>query len=120
MNILWTIIPLLFVNSANATETLWQDQKTRSTDDTSNTTPLQNYRLLGLDEAQLQTQLAQAALPNTQARSEQSTLSLPLPDGGFASVTATPAKPSPPRSQQNIQIFKPGKSSELMAKSLVV
>ncbi|WP_051542853.1 reprolysin-like metallopeptidase [Thiothrix lacustris] len=92
MNILWTIIPLLFVNSANATETLWQDQKTRSTDDTSNTTPLQNYRLLGLDEAQLQTQLAQAALPNTQARSEQSTLSLPLPDGGFASVTATPSE----------------------------
>lgn len=93
MNPLWAILPLTVVSNANATETLWQDIQARSTD-TSSESHLQHYRLLRLDEAQLQTQLAQVPLATstTQARAALPTLSLPLPDGGFANVTATPSE----------------------------
>lgn len=80
MNPLWAILPLAWVNSTHANPALWQDIQARNTTETANVTPLQHYRLLALDEAQLP---AQATLP---------TLSLPLPDGGFAQVTATPSE----------------------------
>jgi hypothetical protein len=79
MKILWAIPPLLFIGSTHASDSLWQDIQARSAD-AANVPHLQHYRLLGLDEAQLPTQLAEA------------TLSLPLPDGGFASVTVTPSE----------------------------
>ena len=91
MKILWTILPLLFVSNVNATETLWQDHQARHAE-TAKAAQLQHYRVLSLDEAQLQTQLAQTPLStdsSTQARAALPTLSLPLPDGGFANVSAT-------------------------------
>jgi hypothetical protein len=80
MNPLWVILPLAWVSNAHADAALWQDIQARSTTAATDTTALKHYRLLALDEAQLP---AQAALP---------TLSLPLPDGGFAQVTATPSE----------------------------
>lgn len=96
MSHLWAMLPLLFVTSVSANENPWQDIQARST--ATAATPeshLQHYRLLGLDETQLQTQLAQTApvvASDVQARGALPTLSLPLPDGGFATVTATPTE----------------------------
>ncbi len=78
MNHLWIILLAVLATSAAADTgtSPWHDIAARGTP-TGAEAHLQHYRLLGLDEAPLKEQLAQTKL------------SLPLPDGGFAAVTAT-------------------------------
>lgn len=92
---IWAIVALLLAGNANADPTLWQDIQARSATTSSETSRLQHYRLLALDEDRLKEQLAQTttlANSGAQARAALPSLSLPLPDGGFAEVTTTPTE----------------------------
>lgn len=87
----WAMLALLLAGNANADPSLWRDIQARSA--TSTPSHLQHYRLLSLDEERLTEQLFQSTAlleSGTQARPEQMSLSLPLPDGGFAEVSITP------------------------------
>ena len=90
----------LLATTANADTTGWQDIQSQNTNnEAANTTSarLQQFRLLSLDETNLKNQIDlttsnNAALASgTQARTASITLSLPLPDGSFAEVIATPS-----------------------------
>ena len=90
----------LLATTANADTTSWQDIQTQNTNNKeANTTSarLQQFRLLSLDETNLKNQIDLTSSNNTalansaQARAESITLSLPLPDGSFAEVIATPS-----------------------------
>lgn len=92
MKHLWIAIATLLACNANAGDSLWTDIQGRGTA-TSTESRLQQFRLLGLDETGLKAQLSQVATyatNETQARAASPTLNLPLPDGSFAAVTATP------------------------------
>ena len=89
----------LLATTANADTTSWQDIQAQNTDndasDTTNAHP-QTFRLLQLDEDSLKHQIDTVATTAVlsvaaQARTTNLTLSLPLPDGSFAEVTATPS-----------------------------
>ncbi|MBU0655464.1 MAG: hypothetical protein KJ914_10080 [Gammaproteobacteria bacterium] len=60
----------------------------------TNASPLQQYRRMLLNEESLRSSLNQAAssATNAQGRTAITTISLPLPDGSFAAVTATPTQ----------------------------
>lgn len=91
MKHLWAILLLLVATNVNATPSLWQDVQARGATNPTES-GLQHYRLLHLDEAQLLEQLAQtssASSNNAQARTALPSISLPLPDGGFANVAVT-------------------------------
>ncbi|UOG93239.1 MAG: M12 family metallo-peptidase [Candidatus Thiothrix sulfatifontis] len=91
MKILWAILSLLVMTNVDAATSLWQDIQARGSA-TPTTAGLQHYRLLHLNETEWLAQLAQTASANTQARGASPSLELPLPDGGFASVTVTPTE----------------------------
>lgn len=77
--------------AVQANQAGWQDRSAKSADGQAVVaTPLQRYRLLALDETALQQQLAMPVLEGAgqQARLPLPSLSLPLPDGGFAVVQA--------------------------------
>ncbi len=93
MKYLWAILPLLVATNAGAAPPLWQDIQARGAKATES--GLQHYRLLHLNETQLLAQLAhtdRSNSANAQARTTLPSISLPLPDGGFASVTVTPTE----------------------------
>ncbi|WGZ93839.1 MAG: M12 family metallo-peptidase [Candidatus Thiothrix putei] len=94
MKILWMLAPLYFANSvsANTLPALWQDISARNTRVTATSAHLQDYRLLHLDEAQWLAQADTLLTPNTleKARTNLPRLDLPLPDGGFATVSIEP------------------------------
>ena len=94
MKYLWAILPLLVATNAEAAPPVWQDIQARGASKATES-GLQHYRLLHLDETQLLAQLAQTSgvsQANAQARAALPSISLPLPDGGFASVTVTPTE----------------------------
>lgn len=92
----------LFATAAQADSGSWQDipsnaqARATTTTDTANSTSarLQTYRLLSVDEASLKNQILLAQTDsntiNAQARGAATTISLPLPDGSFAELIATP------------------------------
>lgn len=92
-----TIVLLLLANTtAGANTFIWQDQGMIQNDSAvsarssgADVSPLQQYRRLTLDEAALRKLLMHDAQPNVQTRTSGNTLSLPLPNGSFATVTAT-------------------------------
>lgn len=113
MKFLGAILALLFSGTASAGQSAWQDIQARgATTSASITTPIQHYRLLGLDEGRLREQLFQSqtgVASGLQARAGQQTLSLPLPEGGFAELTATPSEVLAPEIAANhsdIQTWK--------------
>lgn len=88
----WALLLGLLTATANADTSLWRDLQAKAAE-AEPPTPLQHYRLLALDETRLTEQLANpSVLPTTQAQARAAlpTLSLPLPDGGFAEVSVQP------------------------------
>ncbi|MEB4590891.1 M12 family metallo-peptidase [Candidatus Thiothrix sp. Deng01] len=88
-------LALMLAANANADDTPWRDIQARGAT-TGEAAALKEYRLLSLDEAQLKTQLLQmptaASATDAQARASAQTFSIPLPNGGFVEVTATPTE----------------------------
>ncbi|MBU0655462.1 MAG: hypothetical protein KJ914_10070 [Gammaproteobacteria bacterium] len=95
----WCFAASLLSATATADELIWQDlEQVHPSSGLTSTqartvtapTPLQHYRLLKLDETALHSLLpATLSAPSTQARAS-STFPLPLPDGSFAQIKATP------------------------------
>jgi hypothetical protein len=101
MSRLWIMLGYLLTTAASAADTtVWQDKgeirqtvtaQARSLA-TSPVSSLQQYRVFGLDESLLKEQLAQTGNSLAAARTSTQTLQLPLPDGSFAEVAATPTE----------------------------
>ena len=87
MYYLLIIVASLFSTTALADEPVWQDIQARTS--AVPHTPLQTYRRLSLDEATFKAQLNAAASVNAtkQARGTTASVQLPLPTGGFTTVT---------------------------------
>ncbi len=103
----WSIIPLLLATTTTwANESDWQDLGLASNQSSANdsqarasatsleTSVLQSYRRLALNEENLRATLQQAAGQpvNAQARATTLNISLPLPDGSFTTVSAYPTE----------------------------
>lgn len=87
-----TLAILLLSTTASVSHAYWQDIQARSNN--APTPPLQQFRQLQLDEVQLSQALTAAtqAPVDQQARGNIVSISIPLPQGGFAQLTASPSQ----------------------------